>query len=152
MMIVTDSMIVSSIRILLLLLCLTHNYSFLIFVIIIIVILCIVQSIEILLEYTTVESLECGHLGDLVKCPLWRGVLISGINFTYYYVLFGTSVIQIEVSYFRGVLKEALHCKHCSLVPSLYLHDCTTLYPFSFTYIFIEVTTPCMHEIKICQN
>ena len=28
----------------------------------------------------TVEPLYCGHLEDLVKCPIQRGVLISGVN------------------------------------------------------------------------
>ena len=28
----------------------------------------------------TVEALYCGHLGDWVKCPVERGVLISGVN------------------------------------------------------------------------
>ena len=28
----------------------------------------------------TVEPLYCGHLGDLVKCPVQRGVLILGVN------------------------------------------------------------------------
>ena len=28
-------------------------------------------------HWTTVEPLYCGHLGDLVKCPVERGVLIS---------------------------------------------------------------------------
>ena len=28
----------------------------------------------------TVEPLYCGHLGGLVKCPVERGALISGLN------------------------------------------------------------------------
>ena len=31
-------------------------------------------------EICPVEPLYCGHLGDLVKCPVQRGVLISGVN------------------------------------------------------------------------
>ena len=38
----------------------------------------IVQELPIAI--CTVEPLYCGHLGDLVKCPVQRGVLISGVN------------------------------------------------------------------------
>ena len=39
-------------------------------------------SIETKLLYLYIaEHLYCGHLGDLVKCPVKRDVLISGVNF-----------------------------------------------------------------------
>ena len=62
----------------------------------------------------SVESLYCGYLGDLVKCPVYRGVLISGVNLnnTIHVAaivlmplhLFGTkqSALNTEVSLFQG--------------------------------------------------
>ena len=64
---------------------------------------------------TTVETLYCEHIGDLVKCPVLRGVLISGVNL-YNESISGTwqSVLNIEVSLFqecplRGVSLRSSH-------------------------------------------
>ena len=39
----------------------------------------IVDTLGLYIEVSSFqELLYCGHLGDLVKCPVYRGVLISG--------------------------------------------------------------------------
>ena len=38
------------------------------------------------------ESLYCGHLGDMVKCPVYKGVLISVVSFKR-----GSTVYDIHV-------------------------------------------------------
>ena len=55
----------------------------------------------------TVEPLYSGHPWDKYKCPVYRGLLISGVNL-YYKAQFGTfvSVLNTGVSSFQGILNR----------------------------------------------
>ena len=44
----------------------------------------------------------CGHFGDLVKCPVWRGVLILGLNIYRGVLTHGYSLKGVSYSFFRA--------------------------------------------------
>ena len=48
------------------------------------------------------EPLYCGHLGDLLKCPVYRGILISGVSFKR-----GSTVVPIHRTYPTDTLSLA---------------------------------------------